>query len=440
MSAYPYKFDSSSKKFICPNCGKRRFVKYIDTKTGEYLPNQYGKCDRASCEPLIENDPYKDGFLFSNKSIVSNFNSKSVKTNCKKQKIECIPKRELEALTNSYKLSSFYGNLRCRIAYPFTAERIDPVFEMYRLGALQDQSYMPRALTIPFININQKITAIQVKTFDNVNHTIKTNFYHSILKYRYEKQGKSLPIWLDKYIATEKKINCLFGEHLLKDFKTNPVALVESPKTAIYGTLYFGLPKKPTDLIWLSVFNLYSLKIDKCKVLQGRDVILFPDLSKDNKAFKLWTNKAKQFEKELPNTVFKVYDYLEHIASKEEKNKGLDLADFLIQKNWRDFLNDEIDTNVKWEEFDEDTYEEINDENLEDEIQKYFTDHQIEELNSFFEDYKIKQNTIQLNAGERIINLKKMIKTHLDIIKFGNRKPALPYFVRLKKIKQKLTK
>lgn len=131
------------------------------------------------------------------------------------------------------------------------------------------------------------------------------------------------------------------------------------------------------------------MKIDKCKVLQGRDVILFPDLSKDNKAFKLWTNKAKQFEMELPNTVFKVYDYLEHIATKEEKNKGLYLADFLIQKNWRDFLNDEIDANVKWEGFDEDTYEEINDENLEDEnledeIQKYFTDHQIEELNSFF--------------------------------------------------------
>ena len=36
----------ASNKHICPNCGKRTFVRYVDGETGSYLGDQVGKCDR----------------------------------------------------------------------------------------------------------------------------------------------------------------------------------------------------------------------------------------------------------------------------------------------------------------------------------------------------------------------------------------------------------
>ena len=87
----------------------------------------------------------------------------------------------------------------------------------------------------------------------------------------------------------ETKVSCLFGEHLLSKYQTNPIALVEAPKTAIIATLYFGFPDNPKNFLWLAVYNLSSLNIDKCKVLQGRKVFLLPDLN----AFDNWSQKRK---------------------------------------------------------------------------------------------------------------------------------------------------
>ena len=36
----------ASNKHICPNCGKKTFVRYVDSETGSYLGDLVGKCDR----------------------------------------------------------------------------------------------------------------------------------------------------------------------------------------------------------------------------------------------------------------------------------------------------------------------------------------------------------------------------------------------------------
>lgn len=48
MIQYKYSLDKSSKKFVCPKCNKKTFVKYIETETKNYLNDEFGRCDRES--------------------------------------------------------------------------------------------------------------------------------------------------------------------------------------------------------------------------------------------------------------------------------------------------------------------------------------------------------------------------------------------------------
>ena len=48
MIQYKYTLDKSSKKFICPKCNKKTFVLFIETETGNYLAQMFGRCDRET--------------------------------------------------------------------------------------------------------------------------------------------------------------------------------------------------------------------------------------------------------------------------------------------------------------------------------------------------------------------------------------------------------
>lgn len=61
--------------------------------------------------------------------------------------------------------------------------------------------------------------------------------------------------------------------------------------------------------------------------------MLFPDLSKDGNTFKLWSDKAKELNQMIQNSSFEVSDLLEQFATDEERENGLDLADFIIKGN-----------------------------------------------------------------------------------------------------------
>lgn len=113
---------------------------------------------------------------------------------------------------------------------------------------------------------------------------------------------------------------CFFGEHLLSEDKSRPVALVESEKTALIASYY--LPQ----FLWIAsggkngCFNANSLSI-----LAGRRVVLFPDLG----ATDYWQSKIglmKSFGIEV-----KVFDYLETNATENERKERYDIADYLLK-------------------------------------------------------------------------------------------------------------
>src|SRR5574344_1177958 len=135
-----------------------------------------------------------------------------------------------------YEHNVFIQNLLNSVQFPFEVDEVTKVIRLYRLGTVAT-GYRAGAITFPFIDITGNVRAVQVKQFDEQNHTTGTDFLHSIIEEYHTRNNKPLPEWLEAYIKQENYITCLFGEHLLSKYHSNPVALVEAPKTAVYGTL-----------------------------------------------------------------------------------------------------------------------------------------------------------------------------------------------------------
>lgn len=162
-------------------------------------------------------------------------------------------------------------------------------------------------------------------------------------------------------------------------------------------------------------------------------MLLFPDLSKESKAFSLWSEKAKRFEKQLKNTTFKVYNYLELVASEEEKNKGLDLADYLIQKDWKEFDSKLYDYEYQKKEWN------LFIRSLEKKkIPTLISQKEVEELESFFKSLEKSKKNIALGPREIVVDLQKMIGSHLSLLKLEKGSTALPFHERLQSLKGRL--
>lgn len=347
-SDYRFKLERGSRKHRCSACSRKSLVRYIDCKTGEYLPPTYGRCDRES-KCAYHLNPYLDGFstvVEKNNDLGSTDFEYHSSTRYKNE----VPTYKAQSIyfdfktfsktleTDRYCENIFIQNLLKNVPFPFESEQIRKVVEIYKLGTISN-GYRKGAITFPFIDIEQNVRAIQVKQFDKQNCTIGTDFLNAIIEKHHRIKKIPLPDWLKSYNSQEKRVTCLFGEHLLKLFPNNPIALVEAPKTAIYGTLYFGLPNHSDDFIWLAVYNKSSFSYDKLKALKGRKVVVFPDLSKNGDTYNEWRQKAKEFEGQLKGTIFIFSDLLEKLAPQNDRSEGKDFADYLIKLNWREFNN-----------------------------------------------------------------------------------------------------
>jgi len=470
-----YSLEKGSKKHICPECGKKRFVRFIDTTTGDYLPEQYGRCDRESkCSYHL--NPYLDGYakmIWEQEQKVTGVTKVTVP---KQKYFRTQPKPQpqpepvffhFETFKQTlqperYEKNTFIQNLFYRVQFPFEVDEVTKVIQLYRLGTVAN-GYRAGANTFPFIDIKGNIRAVQVKQFDEQNHTTGTDFLHSIIEKHHTRNNKPLPEWLEAYAKQDKRISCLFGEHLLSKYHSNPVALVEAPKTAVYGTLYFGLPETPESLIWLAVYNKSSFSFDKLKVLQGRFVYVFPDLSKDGNTFKEWETKAKEYESRLPGTRFIFSDLLEQLAPERDKSEGNDLADFLIKQDWRLFRKRNIQEQPPQPEPEKVTkvtkvtpqqniifshaeplpkVEVFKTERIErlkkEQPQNWSND--IAELENYFANIELPTQPVKLNRCSTITNCSLFIESHFATVKANNGKRTfLPYLNRLQELKQVLT-
>lgn len=112
---------------------------------------------------------------------------------------------------------------------------------------------------------------------------------------------------------------CFFGEHLLKIYPDKQVAIVESEKSAIIASCIMP------ELVWLAAGSLNGLSVEKCQILKGRDIMLYPDLG----AFDKWSIKATEIQKQY-NREITASTLLEVEANESDRTNGLDIADFRI--------------------------------------------------------------------------------------------------------------
>ncbi|WP_277926353.1 DUF6965 family protein [Aestuariivivens sediminicola] len=465
---YRYIFEKGSKKHNCPECSKKRFVRYIDRETGNYLPEQYGRCDRESkCGYFL--NPYKNGYVKAiweqEQGNITDWKPrqpKPKKNPINKPKRAFIPLEVFKRTCAGYEQNTFIQNLLQRVPFPFEIGDIEKVVSFYHLGTVQN-GYRKGANTFPFIDVQGNIRAIQVKQFDQQNHTTGTDFLHSIIQKHHVSSNKPLPEWLEAYNKNETKVSCLFGEHLLRKYPYNPVVLVEAPKTAIYSTLYFGFPEQPSNLLWLAVYNLSSLNLNKCQALKGRNVYLFPDLSKDGKAFELWSNKAAEIQKRLQGTYFHVSDLLEQLAPQQDKEQGKDIADYLIKQDWRLFRKQDIKEASQPEPEPVETPTREKSEKSEAQKKTFFSQpeplpkvevfqtepikeqsenwgNNIAEFETFFAGIELPTQPVKLNGCSTIKDCTLFIESHFATVKANNGKQTfLPYLNRLQELKQVLT-
>ena len=306
MTTINYKFslDKSSKKYQCPQCGKKSLVRYIDGD-GDLQSEEYGRCDReVNCGYILY--PESEG---EQKPFIPKPPKPQV----------YFPEDVFIKTLQNIDQSNLYKNL---LKLGVSKELLNKTFEDYKIGALTNGKYSG-AVTFPFIDHLQRINSVQVKMFDENNKTTDQTWLHSIL-YHYYKNKTKIPEWITRYYDNEKKTNCLFGEHLLDKYSTKDIIIAESPKNAILGT--FFMP----EYLWMASGSLRTLSVSKLKKLRGRNVLLIPDTSVDNVAFDEWELIAQGAVDAGLNV--KMLTFLEDIATIEQKTAGYDIADYITEE------------------------------------------------------------------------------------------------------------
>jgi hypothetical protein len=199
----------------------------------------------------------------------------------------------------------------------------DELLSRFRLGT---SAHWQGACVFWLIDEVGQVRGGQVVLYDESGHTVKqprrhTTWVHTALARACQRRGHAPPAWLAEYEAHGQKSPCLFGLPQLTTAPTSqPVALVESAKTAMLATPY--LPR----FVWLATMGLSYLTPDRLSPLKGRRIVLFPDAG----AFSQWQAKADELRQlSFDITVSKK---LENLATEAERAAGLDLADVLLRE------------------------------------------------------------------------------------------------------------
>ncbi|WP_280752233.1 MULTISPECIES: DUF6371 domain-containing protein [unclassified Parabacteroides] len=297
------KYKTPSSRHTCPACGQKRiFVRYIDSEGSIKFPNYVGRCNREQ----------KCGYHYTPKQYFIDNPTEKEEWNAlpilQKQVRENVEPDYLDqALLNKSLKHYDANNLFLFFQSKFGCGVSEQLFRKYRVGTAN--------------HWNGSTVFWQIDQQDRIR-TGKIMLYEPLTGKRV-KNPHSHITWVHSLLKQEnyQLKQCFFGEHLLHENKSSPIAIVESEKTALIASIYIP------QYLWIATGGKNGcLTKDNMVVLKNRKVVLFPDLG----AREYWNTKSLQMLDLGINSI--VSDYLESRASKEEIEEGYDIADFLLQK------------------------------------------------------------------------------------------------------------
>ena len=300
-------------KWICPQCGKKTFVCYVD-ENNQVLDEGVGKCDRA--DHCAYHYPPRD--YFADHQVIA----------------EVKPRRSHQPMLRPLQQPSY----------------IDA--EVFKRSVLATESHNNHLVT--FLNgVFDEVIVERMKReyyIGTANHWQGATVFWQVDRYGHVHGGKIMqynptngkrvkdPFNHITWVHTVMRLTdynlkqCLFGEHLLRDYPDMTVAVVESEKTAIIASGVFG------DCIAVACGGCENLTDALCEPLRGRDVILFPD----NGKFVEWSEKGAQMRHRFKR--LRIADIMEREAS----NVGDDIGDLIVLRypEWQRLSLDIVPINL----------------------------------------------------------------------------------------------
>jgi hypothetical protein len=281
---YKYSLDRSSRKFICPNCHKKTFVKFIDNETNHYLNSSDGRCDRES----------KCGYFKKPTSnCITNIN------NCITEVIQPSyhNRKVLQEYCNTKQQSNFISNLLRN----FEPKMVSQAIDMYHIGTT---NYWYGATIFWLIDTKNVIRGGKIMLYNcNTGKRVKKPFNHVS--------------WIHKQLKLNNFVlqQCLFGLHLINSIsKSDTICIVESEKTAIIMSIMIP------NFIWLATGSKTGFKEKMLKSIKEFNVIAYPDKT----VYSNWNKEAILLNKQGYN--IQCSTMLENL----EIEDGGDLIDFLL--------------------------------------------------------------------------------------------------------------
>lgn len=329
MNEYRYilqPYHTKADRTTCPHCGHRgEFSLYIDTITGKPVDSSVGRCNREkSCGyHRTPAEYFKEHPEMRPKESRVEGNARTFGFE-RKDRFDVLPPRFIPTSV-AIEASNLFKFFCTKFGEVNTRE----VFARYRVGASKHwRNDGGLATAFPQIDEQGLLRQMKVMAYNPATgkRLHKEHPAERLAKSGYFTDvGQADKVWFaGKTLlgnAEAQLRQCFFGQHLLPKF--SDVSIVESEKTAMIASLFF--PKS----CWLATGGKNGCRWtskEVASVLTGKKVMLYPDLG----CYSDWKKNADILRSYGVDV--QVSSFLEKFANTADKEKGLDIGDYLLRQ------------------------------------------------------------------------------------------------------------
>ena len=308
MSNYRYileRYRGRNTRYTCPQCGRKyTFTRYIDTENNnQYISDNVGKCNRLDkCgyhytpRQYFTDNPWKRDKqivpFHKNIGFWNDGTERYAKSKPAPPKVSVLPDGIVRATEGADS-----AHMRW-IEHLYGTEHRKQLQSLYRTGGIKD------AVIFWQRDVEGRVRTGKIMHYDEwsgkrLKEEGSIGWVHAIVR----REGELPEDW--------ELTQCLYGEHLLRQYPDKMVAVVEAYKTAHVGAILMP------DMVWLATDSLHGLTAERLAPLRGRSVVFFPD---EGKGYELWSERLPTIAAEVGFS-YRISTFM------EGRDEGGDIAD-----------------------------------------------------------------------------------------------------------------